>query len=159
MITFAQKTYNLQSNDTILDETETQYVLRVRDLASDERPREKLAQFGPKNLNVAELVAIVLGVGSKKEEVLAMSARILKEYGEKTLTYETNPKHLAETLNIPFGKACQLIASFELGRRFFTSQAGRAVFVRNAKQAYEYLKPMASLKKRTATRLIFEQSP
>jgi DNA repair protein RadC len=37
-------------------------------------------------------------------------------------------------------KACELIAAFELGRRFFANQAGRAVYVRNAGQAFEYLK-------------------
>src|SRR6185437_16052994 len=37
-------------------------------------------------------------------------------------------------------KACQLVAAFELRRRFFASQAGRAVYVRNAEQAFEYLR-------------------
>lgn len=119
-----------------------QYVLRFRDLPEDERPRERLLELGPTNLTVAELLAIVWGVGSRKEDVLAMAQRTLKEYGEKAIGNETNPQRLAEAANIPLTKACQIIASFELGRRYHAKQAGRPVHVRNARQAYAYLKDM-----------------
>jgi DNA repair protein RadC len=113
----------------------------------DEKPREKLMAFGPSRLTVAELVTVLLGVGTKKEEVMTMANRILREYGEKTLINETNPHKLADVLDIPIGKACQLIAGFELGRRFYLSQSGRAVYIRNAKQAFQHLRDMGTLKK------------
>ncbi|HEX4774624.1 MAG TPA: DNA repair protein RadC [Candidatus Saccharimonadales bacterium] len=134
--------YLLRDNDVILSQSETEYVLRFKDMPSDERPRERLLELGPSNLSLAELVAIVWGVGHRGEDVLAMAKRTLKEYGDKTIGYELDPKRLSELADIPLVKACQIVASFELGRRFYARQAGRPVQVRNAKQAYEYLKDM-----------------
>ncbi len=138
--------YSLHDHDQILD-AGRHYILRVRDLPLEDKPREKLLRFGPKGLTVAELMAILLGVGTRKEEVMTMAGRILKEYGEKTIINEVNPRHLSETLEIPLVKACQIVASFELGRRFFARQEGRAAYIRSAKQAYTYLKGMSELKK------------
>ena len=140
-------TYELKDNDLVMAEAPNRYVLRVRDLPGAEKPREKMIAYGPTNLSLSEIVAVVLGVGSKKEEVMHMSQRILKEYGERSIVHETNPERMAEILDIPVLKACQLIAAFELGRRFYATKAGRPVFIRTAAQAYEYLKTMGELQK------------
>lgn len=139
--------YALTDHDLIFTETGTEYVLRVKDMPEDERPRERLIKFGPGNLSVAELVAILWGVGNRKEDVLAMAKRTLKEYGDKAISHELSPQRLAEAADIPLAKACQIIAGFELGRRFYASQAGRPVHIRNAKQAYQYLKGMGANQK------------
>ncbi len=143
----ATRSYNLHDTESIMGEGDTRYVLRVKDLASDEKPREKLLATGPGSLTMTELVAILLGVGTKREEVLTMAGRILKEYGERAIINEMNPQRLADTLQIPVSKACQLIASFELGRRFYEKRAGRAVFVSTAQQAFDYLHDMGQMKK------------
>lgn len=145
--TTLQTPYILRDNDVLLGEEDSRYVLRVRDLPLEEKPREKLMQVGPKQLTVAELMAILLGVGTRKEEVMAMSKRILKEYGERAIIHETNPGKLAHSLDIPLNKACQIVASFELGRRFYANRGGRPIHVRTLKQAYEYLKGMGEGKK------------
>lgn len=134
--------YLLLSNDLILDQKLRQYVIRLRDLPSSERPRERLIESGPEALSVAELLAVILNVGTRKEEVLKMSERILKEYGEKTIVSERNARDLQRELNIPLGKACQIVAAFELGRRYFDQKPGRAASIRNAKQAFGFLKEM-----------------
>lgn len=139
--------YQLKDNESIMGEGDTHYVLRVKDLPGGEKPREKLLADGPTSLTMTELVAILLGVGTKKEEVLTMAGRILKEYGERAIINETNPQRLADTLQIPVTKACQLIASFELGRRFYQKRAGRAVFISTAQQAFDYLQDMGNMKK------------
>lgn len=145
--TLLTKPYVLRDNDQFMDETDEPYVLRFRDLPSEEKPREKLMQVGPKNLSVAELMAILLGVGTRKEDVMAMSRRILREYGERTILHESNPNKLAQALDIPVGKACQIIASFEIGRRFYASTGGRPAYVRTLKQAHHYLEGMGESKK------------
>jgi DNA repair protein RadC len=142
-----EETYRLPDHDLVFSEPEAGYVLRVRDMPDTERPRERLLELGPGNLSVAELVAIVWGVGTAKEDVLAMARRTLKEYGDKAISSERNPRRLAEATDIPLTKACQIIAGFELGRRFYASQAGRPAQVRNAKQAYQYLKTMGTSQK------------
>ncbi len=146
-ITMTPQPYMLQEHDIIHSENNDRYILRVRDLPSEDKPREKLTAFGPKNLSMAELVATLLGTGTRKEEVMKMAQRIVQEYGEKALIYETQPRRLAEALDIPFSKACQIVASFELGRRFFEKRSGRPLFIRTAKQAYYYFQSMSEGKK------------
>lgn len=143
--------YALRDRDLVLSHPvgtrDGQYILRVKDLPDAEKPREKLQELGPGQLTIAELVAVLWGVGSRKEDVLAMARRTLKEYGEKAIGNEYNAARLAETADIPLIKATQLIASLELGRRFYATAAGRPVQVRNAKQAYHYLKDMGDSQK------------
>ena len=126
-LTAPSPNYQLQDHDFIMVDQNLpqQYILRVRDLEDDQKPREKLQTLGPKHLNLAELIAVIWGVGTKKEELLSMAQRLVKEYGEKALVTETNPQKLADALDIPLVKASQLVASFELGRRFYASQAGK----------------------------------
>lgn len=143
----ATKPYSLVDADLITHDEGARYILRVRDLPLEDKPREKMMAFGPSNLTHAELMAVLLGVGTRKEEVLAMSHRILREYGERAILNEKNPKALAEALDIPIAKACQIIASLELGRRFYQDKAGKPVFVRTAQQAFEHLKSMGHLQK------------
>lgn len=145
--TTTDTTYELQGNEMIMGEDVGQYVLRVRDMAGIDKPREKMMAYGPTNLTLSEIVAIVLGVGTKKEEVLHMSQRILREYGERSIVNETSPQRMADILDIPAFKACQLIAAFELGRRFYATKAGRPVFIRTAAKAHEHLRSMGSLQK------------
>lgn len=139
---------NLISIDSAKEESIKKYSIpRVKDLPNEEKPREKMLQEGAKALSAAELLAVVLGVGTKKEEVMAMSIRLMREYGEKGIAYQQNPEIIMKDLGVPIAKACQIVACFELGRRFYQKKAGTNVNIRNAKQAFEYLKDMGSLKK------------
>jgi DNA repair protein RadC len=134
------KTYQFTDQDRLETDGSPRYVMRVRDLELPDKPREKLLAAGPSGLTMAELVAILWGVGTKKEEVLTMARRLFKEYGEQTIRNETNPSRLAEVLDIPVGKACQIIACLELGRRFYaTSSYGQPCYIRTTQQAYHYL--------------------
>lgn len=142
-VTRTSSDYRLQSHDIVLQTTGGEYTLRLRDLPDDERPREKLLSAGPQNLSLAELVAVMWVAGTRREDVLTMAKRTLREYGEKAVANETSPRRLAEAAGIPLNKACQLAAGFELGRRFYANRAGRPVQVRNPHQAYAYLGDMA----------------
>ena len=121
---------------------ERQYAMRLRDLPKNEKPREKLMKYGPAVLTSVELLAVLLNVGTTKEEVLAMSRRLLKEYGE-TIATQKDPVRLAKLLGISAGKACQVVACFELGRRFLKMPDARGpVTLRTASQVFVYLKDM-----------------
>lgn len=138
-----RKPYYLADTNCYMSEDQSDYTVTVKDLPDDDRPREKLISLGSKNLSLTELVAVLLGVGTRREEVLSMSKRIIREYGEKAILHETDPKKLATILDIPLSKACQIIVAFEIGRRFFAQKAGKPVYIRNAQQAYEHLQGMA----------------
>lgn len=138
-------TYALRDRDLML--SETPYVLKFRDLPLDEKPRERLQQLGPGSLSIAELVAIILSVGTRKEDVMAMARRIVSEYGEKAIVNETDPTRLAEALAIPVGKAQQIIACTEFGRRMFATDGGKPIFIRTASQAFEHVSHIGTLAK------------
>ncbi len=123
------------------------YIIKIRDLPNDDKPREKLVKSGPGALSVQELLAVLLTTGTQKEDVLAMSQRIIREYGEKLVLEKTNPLELSETLGIPLVKASQIIAAGELGRRFFEKKTGPQSLIRNARDVYEYAKDMRELPK------------
>ena len=92
------------------------------------------------NFHTPYQTCVAQNIGTKKEEVLTMTKRILKEYGEKTVAHQTDPKKVMKELALPETKACQVVACFELGRRFFGSGTGRAITIRTARHAHKYLK-------------------
>lgn len=156
--TLQLRAYKVKDTDLLLDDPGKTYALRFRDLPVEEKPREKLVEHGASVLSVGELLAVVFGVGTKKEDVLTMANRVLKEYGEKAILHEKDPKKISTSLGIPLSKACQLVASFEIGRRFFKRpRLGKPEFLRTAKQVYEYLKDMRDLPKEHLRGLYLDQ--
>ncbi len=139
--------YKVRDHTLVLDNNEKKYVLKIRDLPIEEKPREKLFKFGPAVLSAHELLAVILNVGTKKEDILAMSSRIIKEYGEKGIMSQTDPKAMAEDLDIPIVKATQIIAVAELGKRFFQKKGGGAKSIRTPKDVFEHTKDMHDLTK------------
>jgi DNA repair protein RadC len=139
--------YAIKNHDLILDNPLGQYVLKVRDLPEESRPREKLLSQGPGALSVQELLAIVLVNGTKSEEVLTMTHRILAEYGERNVLNATDAQALSEQLSVPEGKAMQIVAVGELGRRFFKGSRNGAVVIRTAQDVFEHVSDMRRLPK------------
>ena len=122
-------------------------VYTIRDLPPEDKPRERLIKHGPSVLSTAELLAVVLNVGTKKEEVLAMSSRVLKEYGERSLVGQRDAEALARDLDIPIVKAAQIVACAELGRRFFKRDGDSTTVIRTARDVFEYASDMRTLSK------------
>jgi DNA repair protein RadC len=143
--------YSIKDSDLVVSSSEVKadkkYTLRLRDLPQEDKPREKLLKYGISVLSVNDLLAIVLNTGTKKEDVLSMSQRLLKEYGEKAIVDQLDPKKLSQALDIPIVKACQLVACFELGRRFFKTSSNGLVSFRTAAEVFEYLSDMRDLPK------------
>src|SRR5260370_11343939 len=57
------------------------YHATVRELPSHERPRERLQHFGPQALSMAELLAIVLRTGTRRDNALELANKLLAKYG------------------------------------------------------------------------------
>jgi DNA repair protein RadC len=112
-----------------------------------EKPREKMLQNGPQALSTTELVAIILNSGTKKEDVLSLAARIVKEYGERTLFEYANPAQIAADLDIPLLKAMKIAACGELGRRFFQKKHAGGTVLRTSHDVYDYAYDMHRLSK------------
>lgn len=135
-------------DDVLVDEiSNKQYTLTIKDMPTEDKPREKLAHYGPSALSVQELVAVILTTGTKKEGVMSMASRIIKDYGEKTLAGQRDAAAMAKDLDIPLIKAMQIVACAELGRRFFDKSISGPQTIRTAKDVYDYLYDMRNLPK------------
>jgi DNA repair protein RadC len=143
----SKNNYNLIDTDLFLDGIQTDYVLKIKDLPQHSKPREKMIKSGPESLSTSELFAVLLNTGTKNEEILSMTGRIIREYGEKSIISERNAKKLSSELNIPLGKALQIVACGEIGRRFYEKNNSSLAVIRNTKDVYEYLKDMHNLPK------------
>ncbi len=141
------QTYAIRPNIKFLDKTYREYPLTIHDLPSEDKPREKLIQSGPEALGIKELLAVILVTGTTKENILEMSDRLIRDYGEKSILSERNPDKLSKELDIPIVKACQIVACGELGRRFYDRSESGFVMIRNAKDVFNHLQDMRNLPK------------
>lgn len=144
-----RQSYILKDTDLLMTSGPVgrEYVLKIRDLPDANKPREKLLSNGPQSLSLQELLAVVLNTGTKKEDVLAMSHRIVREYGKSALAGQKDAEALAEDLEIPLGKAAQIVACSELGQRLYRRNESGLAVIRTAQDVYDYLKDMHNLPK------------
>lgn len=98
----------------------------IRDLPAAERPRERLQQYGAEMLSTAELLAILLRVGSRGESALRMAERLLRDLGGLAGIAKARLPQLSSQPGMGLAKAAQLQAAFALGKRLAaTSEQGR----------------------------------
>ncbi len=92
--------------------------ITIKGWAEEDRPREKLTTQGRRNLSDAELLAILIGSGSKTESAVELSKRILHAC-DKDLNQlaKLNIAELSRFNGIGEAKAISIIAALELGRR------------------------------------------
>ena len=94
--------------------------IRVNDIPLNERPVEKLLQFGVESLSNEELIAILLRTGTKGENVIALSKRLLIELDGLDGLLNVSFEEASKIKGIKKVKACQIIAMMELFNRFKT---------------------------------------
>jgi len=99
----------------------TDYHLTIHDFPVSERPRERLQHYGAAALSNAELLAILLRVGTPGENVVALSTRLLKEFGGLGGLSKASFSDLTRIKGISIAKTAQLKAALELGRRLLLS--------------------------------------
>lgn len=95
-----------------------QYQPTIREMPQEERPRERLRDYGPRFLSNTELIAILLRTGLKGENVIALSSRLLSSRGGLSGLGRSTFAELCAERGLSEAKACQLQAALELGRRF-----------------------------------------
>jgi DNA repair protein RadC len=100
---------------------EAEYHFRIPDLAVDDRPRERLAAAGAAALSHAELLAILLRVGTKGENAVRLAERLLAQWGGLPGLHRMSHADLCQVKGIGQAKAAQLMAAIELGRRIAVS--------------------------------------
>ncbi len=109
-------------------------------MQKEERPRERLIKNGASALSDSELLAIILRTGSKKENVINLSQRILGEYNIKQLS-QINITQLMKVHGIKESKAAQISACFEIARRLESFNGGEKPKISSPEDVYRRLFP------------------
>ena len=110
-------------------------------------PRERLLKYGPEALSLSELLAIIIRCGTRDENVLDLSRRILSEFDISQLQ-DITVGQIKKFKGIKNAKAAQIIAVFEIAKRVSTTRQPFKLKIENSKDIRDYLMPkMKSLKK------------
>jgi len=89
----------------------------LRFLTPADRPREKLLELGVESLGVNELVAILLGSGTRARSVLEVANQLLDRTGGLEGLSRASPAVLARVPGLKAARVARVLAAFELGRR------------------------------------------
>ena len=105
--------------------------MSVKGLPPEDRPRERLYHVGASELSLQELLTIILGRGTQKASALVLSHRLLETFGGVRGVGRASLDDLKSVPGIGFVRACQLVAAFELGKRFARESCGKTAEIRN----------------------------
>lgn len=117
--------------------------MNIKSLAEEERPREKLLLRGKQSLSDAELLAIILGSGSKSESSITLAQRILSSVNHNwNELAKLTIRDLCKFNGVGKVKAIEIITSLEIGRRKSLQQALKKEKISSSKDAYNILQPI-----------------
>lgn len=119
--------------------------LHIKDMPFSSRPREKLEVFGRSHLSDQELLAILLGSGSPKNDVLQLSQKLLQEFPLAKLG-NVKAEQLIKFPGIGKAKASKVLAALELGERIYAPTMLHKVLIRSTEDVVEQLKEYAQKK-------------
>ena len=115
----------------------------ITNWSEDDKPREKLILKGKSALSDAELIAILIGSGSRNESAVDLSKRILgsvdanlNSLGKLSMTQLINFKGIGEA------KAISIIAAMELGRRRRGEEVIELTKITSSKTVFEIMQPI-----------------
>lgn len=120
----------------------------VLSLPPEERPRERLQRFGAEAMSTAELIAVILGSGSKGSPVLQLAHELVGRFGSLKALAEATVSELCEVRGLGQAKAIQLKAAFSLGGRLASQPFGCRYRIENPIHAYNLVKDQLASEKR-----------
>lgn len=117
--------------------------ITIKAWAEEDRPREKLLSLGRRALSDAELIAILIGSGNRRETAVELSKRILVSHNnDLNQLGRLSVQDLSKFNGIGEAKAISIIAALELGRRKNDSTVPERVQVGNSSDVYKALLPV-----------------
>ncbi len=114
---------------------------RVSEWPEYERPRERLAASGPRNLADSELLAILLRTGNRNESALALAKRLLTTFDGIPGLSRQLIADLSKVKGVGLAKGAQVLAALELGRRLAERSLVPEEAIRSGESVYRILGP------------------
>ena len=114
----------------------------IKDWSEDDKPREKLMLKGKDSLSDAELLAILIGSGSRNESAVALSQRILATANNLNALGKMSLSQLMKFKGIGEAKAISIVAALELGRRQRTEEILKLKKITSSKAVFDIMQPI-----------------
>ncbi len=120
------------------------YKIGIKELTVEDRPREKLVQKGISSLSETDLLAIIIGSGSKRESALELARKILAGYKNNLneLGKATVDELKARYHGVGEAKAISIVATLELGRRRLLQETLEMAVIKSSSDVYNLLFPV-----------------
>jgi DNA repair protein RadC len=129
-----------------------EYRFTIKEMPEDERPRERLASFGPEALSNHELLAIILSTGYKAGgrtyTALELATQLLNYFGSLKELAKASFEELCKLPGVGPAKACQIKSAFELGNRVALSGGEPKPVIKRPQDVVQYFKNRMSLLKK-----------
>ena len=117
--------------------------ISIKQWAVDDRPREKLLSKGIYSLSDAELIAILLGSGSRNESAVELAKKILNTHNNNLNELgKVSIEQLIKNKGVGEAKAVTIMAAMELGRRRKLADVMNRPKVTQSADVYEIFKPI-----------------
>lgn len=115
---------------------------KIKNWSVEDRPREKLLKQGIQNLSNAELMALVIGSGTKEMNAVELS-RVILSSAKNNLNElgRFSVDDLVKVKGIGVAKAITLVAALELGSRKGRSYSGEKIIIKSSQSAFEIMQP------------------
>jgi DNA repair protein RadC len=114
----------------------------ISDWSEEDRPREKLMLKGKESLSNAELIAILIGSGSRNESAVDLSRRILSSVNNLNSLAKLSLQQLMTFKGIGEAKAITIIAALELGRRRRVEETIELIKITSSKLVFDMMQPI-----------------
>lgn len=118
----------------------------IRDIPKCERPRERLIAYGVEALSNEELLAIILKSGTRNKSVKSLASEVLNNAVEIDRLKDCGINLLTSINGIGETKACEVLASIELGKRIYLIGQKNKYKIKTSKDVYNLMKYDLSLK-------------
>lgn len=106
----------------------------IKNWPEQERPRERLIQYGAESLSDAELLAIFLRSGSQKHSAVELARILIQHFGNLTQLLDASSEDLRQFHGMGPSKYTQLMAVKEIGRRYISEHMQQDVIQLNHSQ-------------------------
>lgn len=118
----------------------------IKDLPNHQKPREKLMEKGAQGLSNKELLAILLRTGREGKNVLEVAEDILGKHPMKKLA-GLDYEEIIRIKGIDSGKACSLLAAFELTKRALELEDNNLPRINSARDTLSHLQEIKKAKR------------
>ncbi len=137
-----------------------QYASRITDWPVEERPRERLMTEGADGISSAELIAILLGQGTRKYNAVDLAKKLLRQFGSLEALSDASLDELTQVDGIGPAKAVTLLAAFQLYRNMQKEKAENEIssFQNPAEVAKIYIPRIGHLKQETFYVILLDSS-